>query len=83
MNALATLEAWRGRGVARLLMADAERAAQAAGCDEIALIVAGENTPAWRLYADLGYRTLACLPLVPYPGAVHGGDWELQVKSLR
>jgi ribosomal protein S18 acetylase RimI-like enzyme len=83
INAVATFEQFRGRGVARELLAEAEAAARAAGCEQMSLIVASENTGARRLYEHLGYRTVATRPVVSYPGCLHGGDWELMTLDLQ
>lgn len=82
VNAVASFEPHRGKGVGRRLMVDAEASARAAGCDALSLIVASENTGARRLYRALGYGDAASLPVVPYPGALHGGDWVLMLKRL-
>jgi ribosomal protein S18 acetylase RimI-like enzyme len=82
VNAIATFEQHRGKGVARALMADAEVLARAAGCSLISLIVASENAGARRLYQRLGFDDAASLPVVPYPGALHGGSWVLMLKRL-
>ena len=82
VNAVATYESHRGRGVGRKLMADAESSASAVGCGTLSLIVASENAGARRLYRALGYADAASLPVVPYPGALHGGDWVLMLKRL-
>lgn len=82
INAVATLEQYRGRGVARRLMADTELRAAAASCDRVSLIVASENVGAIRLYDRLGYDAVDSLPVVTYPGCLHGGNWVLMVKQL-
>lgn len=82
INAVATFEAYRGRGVARVLMSEAQSMAREADCKQMSLIVASENTGARRLYEHLGYRTVSTRPVVTYPGCLHGGDWELMVLEL-
>lgn len=82
VNAVATFEQHRGKGVGRKLMADAEDRARAQGCALVSLIVASENAGAVRLYQRLGFSATASLPLVPYPGGPHGGDWLLMVKRI-
>jgi len=82
VNAIATFERHRGKGVARELMADDELRARAAGCSLTSLIVASENAGARRLYQRLGFDDVASLPVVPYPGALHGGSWVLMLKPL-
>ena len=82
VNALATYEAHRGKGVASILIADAEKQALEARCNKMSIIVASENTQAKNLYAYLGFETISKLPVVPYPGCLHGGEWQLMVKDI-
>ncbi|MDF2181189.1 GNAT family N-acetyltransferase [Neptuniibacter sp. CAU 1671] len=82
INAIATDPAARGRGLARKLMQQAEQDAAAAGAQTLSLIVASENQPARALYAKLGYECKASRPVVDYPGALHGGEWQLLLKPL-
>jgi ribosomal protein S18 acetylase RimI-like enzyme len=82
VNAVATYEEQRGRGVGYALMQDAERRARRAGCRQIALIVAEENCAACTLYRRCGYQIKASRPMVPYPGVTHGGNWLLMIKPL-
>ncbi|MBB3231269.1 GNAT family N-acetyltransferase [Halomonas stenophila] len=82
INAIATYKAARRRGVASLLMAQAEASAIAAGCTEMSLIVASENHVARTFYEHQGFRETASLPIEPYPGGKHGGDWLLMTKRI-
>lgn len=72
----------RGRGVARALMADAAGRARAAGCEVMSLIVASGNAAALGLYDAIGYQVARTLPVVPYPGCPHGGEWVLMTHRL-
>jgi ribosomal protein S18 acetylase RimI-like enzyme len=83
INAIATYEEHRGKGVARRLIADAEVRARSEGCDLISLIVASENVHARRLYEYLGFHDARSLPVVPYPGCLHAGNWVLMLKHVR
>ena len=82
VNAIATYEEHRGKGVARTLMADAEVRARAKGCDHMSLIVASENVSATRLYEYLDFNVVGSLPVIPYPGCLHGGNWVLMIKRI-
>jgi len=82
INAIATYAQHRGRGVAHRLYEDVEKRARAAGCDHASLIVASENEKATRLYEHLGFKNSAALPVVPYPGCMHAGDWVLMIKNI-
>ncbi|MFE9774241.1 GNAT family N-acetyltransferase [Streptomyces sp. NPDC005931] len=57
---VATHAAHRGRGHGRSLMLIAEAQSAAAGKRDLGLNVFAGNTPAERLYASLGYRTVEC-----------------------
>jgi len=80
VNAVATYEEYRGKGIARQLMADAEVRARLAGCDFMSLIVASENTRAKGLYEHIGFTTVDSLAVAPCPGCLHGGCWILMTK---
>jgi ribosomal protein S18 acetylase RimI-like enzyme len=54
---LAVDPAWRGRGFAAALMAEAERLLTELGCPKIMLMVRAENTVVTGLYEHLGYVT--------------------------
>jgi ribosomal protein S18 acetylase RimI-like enzyme len=82
INAIATFESHRGKGVARNLLEDAEIRARSRGCDRLSLIVASENTSAKKLYEHIGFKDVRSEPVVPYPGCSHGGDWVLMTKSI-
>jgi ribosomal protein S18 acetylase RimI-like enzyme len=82
VNAVATVAAMRGRGIANALMARGERLAGEAGADVVSLIVAEQNSPARRLYERLGYRDAARRARTFIPGFPHEGDWLLMRKDL-
>jgi ribosomal protein S18 acetylase RimI-like enzyme len=82
VNAIATYEKHRGKGVARRLHEDAEIRARSHGCRRLSLIVASENPVAKRLYESLGFKDVAALPVVSYPGFPHGGSWVLMIKGI-
>ena len=82
INAIATFAEHRGRGVASRLLADTERRARRAGCSAMSLIVASGNRTAKALYGRLGFVAVEALPVVPFPGCLHGGDWILMTRDL-
>lgn len=82
INAVATFEQHRGQGVARTLLQEAEDKARRDNCAQMSLIVASENLGAKKLYLYLGYVEQARLPVITYPGCLHGGEWILMVKTL-
>ncbi len=49
-------EAWRGRGIGRLLLAEAERLTREAGCRRLAIGALAANAGAERLYRDFGFQ---------------------------
>lgn len=82
INAVATYPEHQGRGVASRLIADALAGGNRQGCGRASLIVVSENEQAKRLYGHLGFSTVASLPVVPYPGCLHGGEWLLMTRSI-
>lgn len=64
----------RGRGLGRILLADAEAQARRAGCRGLRLEVRQDNRAANALYAAAGYRRLAALPGYYEDG---GDGWRL------
>jgi len=82
VNAIATYEPFRGRGVATAFMSRCEDLARKAGVKQMSLIVAGANEGAHALYLKLGYQKIASRPLVVYPDGPEGGEWWLMVKNL-
>jgi ribosomal protein S18 acetylase RimI-like enzyme len=83
VNAIATYEEFRGRGVASALMSACEDMGNAAGAPKLSLIVASENEGARALYGKLGYREIDARPLMTYPGGPNGGTWLLMLKDLQ
>jgi ribosomal-protein-alanine N-acetyltransferase len=69
----------RGRGLGRVLLADAERQARRAGCAGLRLEVRQDNVAANALYAAAGYRRLASLPGYYQDG---GDGWRL-LREIR
>ena len=82
INAIATFEQYQGKGIAQKLLSEAEAMALSGGVSEMSLIVASENARAKALYDYLGYKVIDALPVVEYPGCLHGGDWILMIKKL-
>ncbi|MBV1789858.1 GNAT family N-acetyltransferase [Marinobacterium sp. D7] len=81
-NAIATYEAARGQGIARMLMLESKERGRLQGCTEASLIVASANKRARHLYQQLGYQDIASRPIIEYPGCPYGGDWVLMTKRL-
>jgi len=82
VNAIATKEEFRGQGIAKCLLQEAELNAINQGIKFMSLIVASENTLAKGLYLKIGYESISSLPVVDYQGALHAGNWELMVKKM-
>jgi ribosomal protein S18 acetylase RimI-like enzyme len=82
INAIATYEQFRGRGVASALMSLGEDMARDAHAARLSLIVASENEVARGLYLKLGYQEIKSRPLVSFPGGPDEGEWLLMVKDL-
>lgn len=82
VNALAAFPEYRGRGLGTRLLAEAEKIARGAGVPAVSIIVASENTGAFRLYERTGYVERGRRPFVPFPGFDHGGEWVSLIKPL-
>ena len=78
--AIATFREFRGNGLARALMRDAER--QAEDAPGICLIVADRNVAARQLYASLGYVDEASMPIVTNGWQSDSENWILMRKAL-
>lgn len=83
INAVATFEEFRGKGIATRLLQEAENQAHQADCHTLSLIVASENTNAVKLYEQLGFIRISALPVISYEGCMHGGDWLLMTRDIR
>ena len=82
INAVATFEKFRGKGIATHLLQDTESQARQAGCHTLSLIVASENINAVKLYDRLGFVRISALPVILYEGCMHGGEWLLMTKDI-
>lgn len=82
INAIATMESARGKGIATRLLREAEVIGVKSEAKLVSLIVASENTTAKKLYTSLGYRVLDSRPVIRYKGNLHGGNWELMIKEI-
>lgn len=82
INAIATYQTYRGRGVASKLMSGCEERARETGASILSLIVSSENRGAHSLYMKLGYQEAACRPVASYPGGPSGGAWLLMIKEI-
>jgi ribosomal protein S18 acetylase RimI-like enzyme len=78
VNMLATYAAFRRRGVATALLAEAERQADGGG---LSLIVADDNLDARRLYRGLGFVEIAEEALVPEDWVTSSRAWVLLLKA--
>jgi ribosomal protein S18 acetylase RimI-like enzyme len=80
VNVLATYPAFRRRGVASALMAEADR--RAAGATATSLIVADRNATARRLYDALGFVERARTPIVKDGWRCASDEWVLMTKPV-
>jgi ribosomal protein S18 acetylase RimI-like enzyme len=72
----------RGQGVGQALLTEADRLAEAAGCDTVSLLVGSFNAGAHRLYTRLGFTEWERRPFVPFPGSDEPGEWILMRRAL-
>lgn len=82
VNAVATVETFRRRGIATALLRYAEGLARAAAAPSVSLIVGEHNEGARHLYETLGFDTIARRAAVTVPGCSHEGDWLLMARAL-
>jgi ribosomal protein S18 acetylase RimI-like enzyme len=82
INAVAVYPGYRGQGVARRLMEEAEAEARDQDYTDASLITFAENVAAVRLYRNLGYREFARQPVVYHPSLDYSGDLLLMTREL-
>ncbi|MEO0621422.1 MAG: GNAT family N-acetyltransferase [Pseudomonadota bacterium] len=82
VHVLAALPEQRGRGHGTALLAEAERQARAAGCTEMSIIVADNNTGARKLYERTGFREADSRAMVKGAWQNPGSAWVLLRRSL-
>ncbi len=80
--AVAVYTEFRGSGIGKRLIAEAESAAKAKGFKETSLNVFLENQGAVRLYETLGYKERARQPVVGHDKIRYGGDYLLMTRVL-
>ena len=79
---MAVEERFRRKGIATMLMDEAERDCLRLGLVKLSLIVFEQNVQARRLYERCGYVETRRLPVVPHPLIHYTGDALLMVKSV-
>lgn len=82
LQAVALFPEFRGQGLARPLLEEAEAAARVSGATRIVLQVEEINQTACQSYLRFGYHEWARRPYVPFPGSRDSGDWILMAKDL-
>ena len=80
--AVAVYPEFRGSGIGRRLIAEAETAAKAKGFKEASLNVFAENQGAVRLYEALGYKERARQPVIGHDRIRYRGDYLLMTRVL-
>ncbi len=83
INAIATYEAHRRKGVAASLMDVSEQVARDRGCRTLSLIVTSQNRAALNFYKRRGFRPYVSRPSIPFEGFRGKGDWLLLIKHSR
>jgi ribosomal protein S18 acetylase RimI-like enzyme len=81
VNVLATFPGFRRRGVARGLLAAAERRGE--GARGLSLVVADRNLPARRLYESFGFVEAGREPLVKEGWECESEAWVLMLRPAR
>jgi len=82
INAIATGDSWRGRGIGTRLMALGQVLALQARVATLSLIVSEHNEGAMNLYTRLNFTPAARQPVVPSPGLPSEGDWVLMTRGV-
>ena len=82
LQAIAILPEYRGRGLARQLLGNAESVAKDAGANRIALQVEEVNEGAFKTYQRNGYVEVDRRPYVHFPGSQDTGDVVLMWKEI-
>ena len=82
LQAIAILPEYRGRGLARQLLGNAESVAKDAGANRIALQVEEVNEVAFKTYQRNGYVEVDRRPYVHFPGSEDTGEVVLMWKEL-
>ncbi|WP_372806427.1 GNAT family N-acetyltransferase [Pontiella sp.] len=77
---VAVASAQRGRGIARRLMARAEREARGRGCTRMRLEVRLDNFPAIKLYESLGFASARIIPEF-YEDGTHAMVYRKELES--
>ena len=82
LQAIAILPQYRGKGLARQLLDNAESVTKDAGASRIALQVEEVNAVAFKTYQRNGYVEVDRRPYVHFPGSQDTGDVVLMWKEI-
>lgn len=82
INALATYEKQRGKGIGTALLESAEEEGRKYRCRTASLIVSSENNGALELYQGRGYKTISSRAVIEIEGKPWHGSWLLMTKEL-
>lgn len=82
LSAAAIYPEHQGRGFGKVLLAETEARARAAGSDRLTLMVGSFNPRAYALYRQTGFVEWDRRPFVPFPGSDTPGEWILMVREL-
>lgn len=82
INAVATYENHRQKGIASLLMDAVEQHAKVVGKSYCSLIVSDENKSAVRLYQKRGYKIKTKEPAISLTNQQTDYDWLLMIKNI-
>jgi ribosomal protein S18 acetylase RimI-like enzyme len=82
INAFATDEAFRGRGLGSRLLDATLETAKAAGCSQASVQYFSENPRAGTFYRRQGFREVAARRVVPNPAFKYTGDTVLLVRDI-
>jgi ribosomal protein S18 acetylase RimI-like enzyme len=82
LMALAVFAEHRRRGVASIMLADAEQQARRAGASQMSVLAESVNTGAVQLYQASGFQEFRRRAYIPFSGSRDDGDWILLTKEV-
>lgn len=82
LMALAVFAEHRRKGVASIMLADAEKHARQARAPQLSVLVESVNIGAVQLYRAYGFQEFGRRAYIPFPGSRDDGDWVLLTKEV-
>jgi ribosomal protein S18 acetylase RimI-like enzyme len=80
--AIAVYDEYRGKGLATIMLDEAEVLARRTAAKGLSLVVESDNEPAVLLYQKLGFSEAARLPWLPFGGRSGSRDWLMMTRDF-